>query len=62
MTGIGELEPVIRVNNEITAGHVDKGLRIFFRDSGKSFHDFRHGSVETDLRLQATFGHRCEHR
>ena len=56
MTGVRELEPVVGMNNKVTAGHVDEGLRILY-DARNGFHNFRHGGVKWDLGLQTTFGH-----
>ena len=62
MAGVGELQPIIRVNNDVTAGLVDKRLRVFLYDAVDSLHDFRHGGIEADLGLQTTLSHRRHHR
>ena len=62
MAGVGELQPVIGMNDDVTAGLVYERLRVFLCNAVDCLHDFRHGSVKTDLGLQTTFGHRCYHR
>ena len=62
MAGVGELQPIIRVNDDVTAGLVYKRLCVFLCDAVDSLHDFRHRSVKADLGLQTTFGHRRHHR